>query len=144
MKTIFKKPAWLSVITTLCLITVALFFIVCCDKPENPNPSCKFGDPLTDLPWLKTIVDEFEKDAEIFGHNPHARVYQCMYKDGIGFLLEMCVDCPGAGYSFWDCKGVILCSSENNCSKFNIDTKNRKLIWEKNSIIINTALLALR
>ena len=103
--------------------------------PEEET--CNFDNPLADLPWLKEIVDEFEKEANALCYNPHARIYQCAYKDGIGFLIEMCVGCLDAGYSFRNCEGVVLCensglSGEDNCSELNIDFENRKLVWEIN------------
>ena len=120
------------VITTLCLV---VFAATGCDKSKVTPMSCNVDNPLTDLPWLKEIVDGFEYDAATFEYNPHARIYQCSYKGGIGFLLEMCVECPDAGYSFRDCEGVVLCSGggfsgEDNCSELNIDSENKKLIWE--------------
>ena len=104
---------------------------------------CNVDNPLTDLPWLKEIIDEFEKNAATLGYNPHARIYQCTYKDGIGFLLEMCVGCPDTGYSFRNCEGEILCeggglSGEDSCPELNIDYENKKLIWEKEvSVTLN-------
>ena len=145
MKIISKKPLWFTVITTLCLVVVILFAVTGCDKSETPPIACNVDNPLTDLPWLKEIVDGFEYDAVTWGYNPHARIYQCAYKDGIGFLLEMCVGCPDAGYSFRNCEGIVLCgdgrhSGEDNCSELNIDFENRKLIWEmeKNDVMDNS------
>ena len=97
---------------------------------------CNIDDPLNNLIWLKEIVDRFEYDAVIFGYNPYARIYQCNYKNGVGFMLEMCVECPDAEYSFRNCEGIELCSGRgfsdvDNCSEFNIDLENKKLIWEK-------------
>jgi hypothetical protein len=131
------------------LLAICLIGIACKEnessEEENKEKMCNFDNPLTDLSWLKEVVDGFESDAVALGYNPHARIYQCAYKDGIGFLLEMCVDCPDAGYSFRSCEGVVLCgggghSGEDNCSDFNIDTENKNLIWEfnKNDIMNNS------
>ena len=125
-----KKAYFL--LLSMCLMGAA------CKENEEKGKTPDFENPLTDLPWLKGIVDEFEKDAEAMGYNSHARIYQCAYRDGIGFLLEMCVDCPDAGYSFRSCEGVVLCgggghSGEDNCSEFDIDIENKKLIWEINN-----------
>ena len=126
------------------LLLLAGFFYFSCSPQVKENtssnePDCEFENPLTDLLWLKEIVDGFEHNAAALGYNPHAIIYQCAYKDGIVFLLEMCVGCPDAGYSFRNCKGEVLCggggySGEDNCSEFNIDFENRKLIWEINLI----------
>ena len=98
---------------------------------------CNVDNPLTDLPWLKAIVDGFEEEAEPI--YKHARIYRCNYKGGTGFLLEMCVGCPDDGYTLVNCEGESLCVWEfagSPCSELNIDFENKKLIWEK---IINTA-----
>ena len=100
------------------------------DDDEPTEKECNTDNPLTDLLWLKEIVDAFEENAGATGRNPHARIYQCAYSDGIGFLLEMCVECPDAGYSFRNCEGAILCEGDNNCSSLEIDVENKKLIWE--------------
>jgi len=39
MKTIFKKPLWFTVITSLCLVVVVLFAAGGCDKSEDPPKS---------------------------------------------------------------------------------------------------------
>ena len=71
---------------------------------------CEFDNPLTDLPWLKEIIDEFENEAKTLGYNSYARIYQCNYKNGTGFLLQMCEECL---YVFRNCEGTVLCDSSN-------------------------------
>ena len=93
------------------------------------NSFCEFENPLTDLPWLKNLIDVWKLNGW------RSKVHQCTYKDGIGFLLEPCVGCPDAGYSFWNCEGVVLCgggghSGEDNCSEFIIDFESKILIYE--------------
>ena len=131
MKIIFKKPLWFTVITTLCLIAATLFAATACDKWANLSKPCNVDNPLTDLPWLKDLTDNAQQNGW------YSRIYQCTYKDGICFLVEPCEKCRDAGYSFLNCKGKVLCggggiSGKDNCSKFNIDFENRKLIWEIN------------
>jgi len=103
--------------------------VYCYNDMNNP---CKFENPLTDLPWLKDMIEVWKQNGW------RSRIYQCIYKDGIGFLLEPCVGCPDAGYSFRNCEGVALCgggglSGQDNCSELNIDFENKKLIWEINN-----------
>ena len=118
---------------TKLIISIVLVMCLCsCEKRKV----CNVEDPLTELPWLKKVIDIFEEDAVWFGANPQAKIYQCKYKDGTGFLLEMCVGCPDAGYSFVNCEGKGLCggggfAGGDNCSKFKIKDKNKKLIWSK-------------
>ena len=94
--------------------------------------SCEFENPLTDLPWLKDLINGWKQN----GWN--SKIYQCTYKDGIGFLLEPCVGCPDAGYSFVNCEGIVLCGGggllgKDNCSEFDIDFESKTLIWEINN-----------
>jgi len=108
-----------------------------CKEKTPIQTVCGVENPLTDLPWLKDLIDGFEKDAEA-GYKNHVRIYQCTYKDGIGFLLEPCVGCPDAGYIFQNCEGVTLCSGGGflggyNCPELNIDFVNKILIWETNN-----------
>ena len=114
----------------LALILIASFFS--CKKDK----ACEFNNPLNDLPWLKEIVAELEKDAEA-GNKQHARIYQCTYRDGIGFLMEMCVDCPDAGCTLKSCKGTSLCIfggfAGSTCQEYNIDSESVVLIFEINN-----------
>ena len=118
---------------TKLIISIVLVMCLCsCEKRKV----CNVDNPLTDLPWLKEIVDTFEENAVWLGANPQANIYQCKYKDGTGFLLEMCAGCPDAGYGFVNCEGKGLCggggfTGGDNCSKFKIKDKNKKLIWSK-------------
>ena len=99
----------------------------------NVKDCCKFENPLTDLPWLKEIVDGWEAES-VAGNPPHARIYQCTYRDGIGFLLEPCVGCADFGYELTNCDGELLCImwgfAGNPCTEFNVDFENKTFIYE--------------
>ena len=131
MKKILKLVAFSTI-----LLLLAESFFSCGEKDCQCNNEkvCNVENPLTDLLWLKEIIDGIKKNVET-GYIQHARIYQCIYKDGIGFLLEPCVGCPDAGYSFRNCEGVVLCggggeAGTDNCSEFSIDFENKILIWE--------------
>jgi hypothetical protein len=104
-------------------------------RPDNiiELKSINYLSILTDLPWLKEIVDGLEADSAA-GYPQHAKIYQCTYKDGIGFLLELCVGCPDYGYDFRNRKGESLCImwglAGDLCAEFNIDFENKTLIYE--------------
>jgi len=129
-----KKTRWFTVKTALCLVAITLFVATSCDKSKTLSNTCDVDNPLTDLPWLKNIIDGFEKDVEA-GDLLHARIYQCNYnKSEVGFLLEPCVDCSDGGSTLMSCKGESLCAiggfAGSTCPEFNIDFEHKKLIWE--------------
>ncbi|MDR1895618.1 MAG: hypothetical protein LBR10_02375, partial [Prevotellaceae bacterium] len=102
-------------------------------EDSNKEKVCNVDDPLTELPWLKEIIDGFQKDADA-GNKPHARIYRCTFKDGTGFLLERCVTCPDFGCDLMNCEGKLLCTmyglAGKSCSEFEVDFENKKLIFE--------------
>ena len=121
----------------IALFLGGLWLAGCKGNSDPPELACNVDNPLTDLPWLKDIIDGFEKEAEE-GYVPSAKVYQCTYKDGAGFLIEPCVECLSSGYIFTNCEGTTLCEmkelDEYPCPELNINFKNKKLIWAINDI----------
>jgi hypothetical protein len=138
-------------VATLCIVLIGFFIAAGCEEPTALHSSqsdnsalqtddkdkkiCDFDNPLTDLVWLKQIVDNIEIDSE--NGKVHARIYQCIYKYGTGFLIEPCVGCPDAGYSFRSCDGTILCggggiSGEDTCQELDIDFDTKQLIYQHN------------
>ena len=98
--------------------------------------SCRFQNPLTDLPWLKEIVEWSQE------HLQGIDIYQCTYKDGIGFLIGDGWSCYDPAWTFRDCEGMVLCggggiSGENHCLEYNIDYEHKKLIWDIDNGYIN-------
>ena len=115
------------------IIVLSIGFFSACE--EKDNTECSFKNPVTDLPWVKTKVTELSQSPF------HARIYQCSYQTNkICFMVEPCVDCPDAGYTFYSCEGVELCSEGtivggNQCEGLNIDRDNKILIYEQNKPI---------
>jgi hypothetical protein len=118
------------------LALLALGMVTACSGNEQPSPVKEIENPLTDIPWLKEIIGGIEKDAEA-GYKQHARIYQCTYIDGTGFLLELCVGCPDFGYWLRSCEGESLCiiygHAGDPCQELNVDFENKILIWEINN-----------
>jgi hypothetical protein len=125
--------------TKLLYFTIlATFALLGCEKNAKPQEenlgACSVEDPLADLPWMKAFIDGYSKDAEA-GYRHHARIYQSSYGNGkTGFLIEICVGCPDAGVSLYDCEGNLLCVMWGiaglSCEEFGFDVDNPKLIWE--------------
>ena len=131
MKTKFLNLSSVAIVV-VAILSLGLFFS-CEEKKENTE--CSFKNPVADLPWLKTKVTELSQSPF------HARIYQCTYQTNkICFMVEPCVDCPDAGYTFYSCEGVELCSEGTivggyQCEGLNIDRDNKILIYEQNKPI---------
>jgi len=95
---------------------------------------CNADNPLTDLPWLKEKIDEFNLLAQE-NENLSISIYQCKYGSGeIGFLVD-----EGNTKPFYNCSGELLCImggfAGETCSELNIDFQSKKFIWEINYLI---------
>jgi hypothetical protein len=89
--------------------------------------ACGVNNPLTGLPWLKTLIDEIITDYQN-GNPIDIKIYQCVYGDNeIGFLVD-----NGNIKPFYNCDGEILCImdgvAEETCSWLNIISE--ELIWD--------------
>jgi len=113
------------------LLMLTMLCQIACFSSCQKEKGCNVKNPKKDLPWLKEFIDGIENDAQA-GFSRHVKIYQCTYRDGIGFLVYPCVGCPDAGYTFVNCDGVALCggggiSGKDTCSELNI--KKKKLIY---------------
>ena len=100
---------------------------VYCYNENYPN---KFGNPLTDLPWLKSKVEEITLIIQS-GNPLSVSIYQCIYGNNeIGFLID-----EGNMKPFYNCSGDILCImggfAGETCLELNIISE--ELIWEINN-----------
>ena len=89
-------------------------------------------DSFPDLPWLKEIIEKYRSIFET-GSFLHVTIHQCTYKDGIGFLLNDCVQCKDYGFGLLNIKGEFVCSDGGwvgSCREYVVDYANKKLIWE--------------
>jgi hypothetical protein len=130
MGIILKKTRWFTVITTLCLVVVSLFAASGCDKTEVLPTMCNFDNPLTDLPWLKEKIDEFNLLTQE-NQSISIAIYQCKYgNEETGFLEDR-----GNIAFFYDCEGETLCimggDAGETCSELNIVSK--EIIWKLNN-----------
>jgi hypothetical protein len=115
--------------TIIKLMLLLLIFVICflsCQKDK----ACDFNNPLTDLPWLKTKINEINL---LYQENPtlSVAIYQCAYGNGkTGFLVD-----EGNIKLFHNCNGDILCImggiAGETCSELNIVSE--ELIWEINN-----------
>ena len=104
-----------------------------CNKDSSePEPTCVFDDPLTDLPWLKEIVEKYTEDSKKY--RIHFRVLQYTYRDEVAFFLSTtgplldCMDCPGG--DFLNCEGEVVCGLNPAYGEFCKEFYDGKLIYE--------------
>ena len=114
-------------------------------EAEEVVTPCGFENPLTDLPWLKEMIEQFElyeRTPEVLlGYVANIRIYQCTYNGGIGFLLSECAGCPDAASWLLNCEGEKLCMMGGiagfTCPEFEIDPGSQILIWRINQDATN-------
>ena len=114
-------------ISVILLVLLSQILFSSCQKEKG----CDVKNPKKDLPWLKEMIENYEDKAKV-GEKVHAKIYQCTYRDGIGFLLETGGNQYPQFSSLINCEGECLCTiggvAGNQCREFNI-SKKQKLIW---------------
>ncbi|KWW26919.1 MAG: hypothetical protein AUK63_2478 [bacterium P3] len=100
------KNKILTLFLTATLAAAAL--LLACGKEKEQAAECTFchvENPLTDLEWLKEIVEEINSIPLV----PRS-IYTCIYLSGTeGFIISECDNCPDAGEWLYDCSGNRLC-----------------------------------
>ncbi|MDR1006694.1 MAG: hypothetical protein LBL74_07510 [Bacteroidales bacterium] len=124
----------------LLMSLLCIGFISCEDKADESTKqselnNCSFDNPLTDLIWLKDLINLYEQDTLT---SVAMNIYQCTYhNDKTGFLIEYCAGCPDAGITLTDCAGNGLCLeggvASSTCGEYNIDWYNAVLIYQHNN-----------
>jgi len=85
---------------------------------------CNVENPLTDLPWLKEMIDTY-KDFR------NAKIYMTTYRDGTIFMEIGTFG--SADNRFYNCTGEEICTNSSviRCDpELNIDRENMKPIWD--------------
>ena len=151
----------------LCLVVVGLFVAYGCKKTVNGSEGdisqtnipktdtlkekertdtlkekvCEVDNPLTDLPWLKALIDENVRLAQE-GKYPTTYIYQCTYdctydSGNIGFLeyrgeIVILYNCEGKSLGLMG--GVV---GQPFPSGLKVDWVNQKLLWKVENGVIN-------
>jgi len=113
-----------TILVLVVLVIISNF--ISCQKEQV----CGVDNVLTELSWLKEYIDLVEYDAQ-GGFSRQVKIYQCSYRDGVGFLFESKI-----GSGFLNCEGERLCGSGIginpqfiSCEEFYL-SKKRKLIYK--------------
>ena len=107
-----------------------------CNHKADEETESAMDNPLTDLPWLKTIVDELTLVSQDYQLN--IAIYQCLYGDRqTGFLIVG----RGDVSPFYNYNGELLCAmggvAGDTCPELKIDHTKKILIWEIENGFIN-------
>ena len=83
------------------------------------NPSCDYGDPLTEIGWLKELKQTFDQSTQAAG----ARIIQYEYNDQCVFLIDDCYNCADGLLRVFDAEQNLLCEfggidGRNTCPDF--------------------------
>jgi len=117
------------------IISILIILLSCsfsCENEqqiENISENCLNNSPLMELEWLKNIV------SEIQSQNNKATIYQCVYNNSHGFIVDLCVQCPDAMTYLYDCNGNVICEfggylGANSCPDFDENISDKVLIFE--------------
>ncbi len=117
---------------TFILLCLGLSSMMAC-RGEDDDATCRFDDPLQELPWLGDLLDSLSTDA-VFG--VQQRVVQYRYADQDIFLINYCVRCFIPVIAIHDCEGNILCGSNissdqgpEDCSEYYRNGSCTRLIY---------------
>ena len=125
-------------LNTFFLLVIALAVAGCNSSIEdNSNEDtaekvCNCKNPVKDLPWLKKIVEDIEKNMKN-GLTLETVIYQCTYNDGTEGFYRNHYGLASEASTLYDCEGNILenFTSANHKDfedKWNI--QNLKVIWK--------------
>jgi hypothetical protein len=116
---------WLLIVDEVILSEEQVKLTIDITPSNTPIKICGMDDPLNELQWLKEIIS----DSLSLWYPEY--VYQCLYKNGIGFILAFASD-------YWelvDCEGIYLCTAltvaGHVCPQYSIDRWTLKHIWNR-------------
>ncbi|WP_160144094.1 hypothetical protein [Chryseolinea soli] len=78
-----------------------------CVEPDPGPRVCGVANPAENLPWLKTIIDDFKKDTTTLASLHY--VQQSTYHGNTVFIIGTCIPwCELSCFSIMDCEGKDL------------------------------------
>lgn len=92
------------------LIALIVFVFNSCDKESTSNIEisrnsfCHVKNPLSELSWLKKIVDNSQNE-----HSGEIKIFKCIYNNQESFLINLCWQCPDSSTKLYDCQGNVIC-----------------------------------
>ncbi len=107
-----------------------IIFIDTIAQSKIDSTFCGNNNPLTSISWLKNIVESYSKES-----SNKIEIYQYLYDNKQGFLIDWCVKCPDGLSQFFSCDSVVICEfggiiGINSCQDFEQKATDKKLIWK--------------
>ncbi len=116
-------------------IIAAVILFAACEKPNcqlsSPCPWCNVDNPLEELPWMKTLIEE-GRELPSGSFN----IYVCLLEDGSqAFLLDIRPTCSDHPRQLMNCKGEnighISGMDGSVSGDFNVNWNSLILIYKK-------------
>jgi hypothetical protein len=127
-----KKLVFMTMAAVLTAVMLTAFKCGEGNEPEPNQQICGVDNPLTELEWLRTMVEFY---ADTVDYPMLAKIYKCKYADNQdGFLINGCIGCPDMATELYSCDGTLLClmygeDGINHCEEYQIDENSIELIF---------------
>lgn len=109
-------------------VLIALLVIhSCSDDDDMIRPACGVDNPVRELSWLRTEIDN--REANITEDTKYCYITQGEYKGQTVFLYRDCNPLVDKGITILDCDGNWIDRTEEN--RFALrDLENQIIIWK--------------
>lgn len=98
-------------------IVSAPFVIISCEKNESNNDSCNVSDPIEELTWLKSMINDL---------SDYHFIMSADYKGETVFYIPNCNPLASSILIFYNCDGDII-GTGNDISN---EISNERLLWK--------------
>ncbi|MGL4631191.1 MAG: hypothetical protein ACRCVT_08300 [Leadbetterella sp.] len=109
----------------LFFFTISLFLFSSCEPRDNVSSACYKNDPIEELPWLKKLVEDFDKQKT------SSYVLSLVeYEDKAYFVFGIPYTSSPMSYIF-NCEGKSIGQLGINYDTFNKQSRNIKILKRK-------------
>lgn len=112
------------------LIILSLILFISCEDDNEKGKICGINDPIEDLDWLKSKIDDHLRNSPEF----EAKITQYEYKGETVFLADMALIRSDVKMLMYNCEGELICTKEgntesDNCPNFFDEAREEELLW---------------
>lgn len=88
------------------LIVLMLLSFSCPDNDDKEIPLCGTNNPIEELAWLKSVINEINLPDSLFAK--YFYISQASYKGETIFIIDNCCPTCNTAIIIYDCEGEIL------------------------------------